>query len=59
MAAAQFFVGRTLSSTYTSLNRLVWQVISSLAALSRFDVALHVNNTEYQTNRVLYTHVFT
>jgi hypothetical protein len=38
LAAAQFFVGRTLSSTYTSLNRLVWQVISSLAALSRFDV---------------------
>ncbi|MFS8001622.1 putative tubulin [Helianthus anomalus] len=42
--------------TYTDLNRLVSQVISSLTALLRFDGALNVNVNvnEFQTNLVPY-----
>ncbi|CBI25125.3 unnamed protein product, partial [Vitis vinifera] len=36
--------------TYTNLNRLVSQVISSLTASLRFDGALNVDVTEFQTN---------
>jgi tubulin alpha len=38
--------------TYTNLNRLVGQVISSLTASLRFDGALNVDITEFQTNLV-------
>ncbi|KAF6145625.1 hypothetical protein GIB67_018731 [Kingdonia uniflora] len=38
--------------TYTNLNRLVSQVISSLTATLRFHGALNVNVTEFQTNLV-------
>ncbi|KAL2460339.1 Tubulin alpha-6 chain [Abeliophyllum distichum] len=40
--------------TYTNLNRLVSQVISSLTASLRFDGALNVDVTEFQTNLVPY-----
>ena len=36
--------------TYTNLNRLIGQVISSLTASLRFDGALDVDITEFQTN---------
>ncbi|KAJ6803738.1 tubulin alpha chain-like [Iris pallida] len=39
-------------STYTNLNCLVSQVISSLTASLRFDGALNVDVTEFQTNLV-------
>ena len=35
--------------TYTNLNRLIGQVISSLTASLRFDGALNVDITEFQT----------
>ncbi|KAI3981458.1 hypothetical protein MKX01_007385 [Papaver californicum] len=44
--------------TYTNLNRLISQVISSLTASLRFDGALNVDVTEFQTNRVPYPQVF-
>merc|ERR1712172_357465 len=40
--------------TYTNLNRLISQVISSLTASLRFDGALNVDVTEFQTNLVPY-----
>merc|ERR1712036_37247 len=40
--------------TYTNLNRLLAQVISSLTASLRFDGALNVDITEFQTNLVPY-----
>jgi tubulin alpha len=40
--------------TYTNLNRLVSQVISSLTASLRFDGALNVDLAEFQTNLVPY-----
>ena len=40
--------------TYTNLNRLLAQVISSLTASLRFDGALNVDVTEFQTNLVPY-----
>merc|ERR1712036_115960 len=40
--------------TYTNLNRLVAQIISSLTASLRFDGALNVDVTEFQTNLVPY-----
>ncbi len=40
--------------TYTNLNRLVAQVCSSLTASPRFDGALNVDITEFQTNLVPY-----
>jgi len=46
--------------TYTNLNRLMAQIISSLTASLRFDGALNVDITEFQTNLVPYlpTHPF-
>jgi tubulin alpha len=38
--------------TYTNLNRLIAQVISSLTASLRFEGALNVDITEFQTNLV-------
>jgi tubulin alpha len=43
--------------TYTNLNRLVAQVISSLTASLRFDGALNVDITEFQTNLVPYPRI--
>merc|ERR1739848_972703 len=47
----------TLSATYTNLNRLISQVISSLTASLRFDGALNVYVTEFQTNLVPYPRI--
>merc|ERR1711939_932040 len=43
--------------TYTNLNRLPAQVISSLTASLRFDGALNVDITEFQTNLVPYPRI--
>ena len=43
--------------TYTNLNRLVAQVCSSLTASLRFDGALNVDITEFQTNLVPYPRI--
>ena len=43
--------------TYTNLNRLVAQVISSLTASLRFDGALNVDVTEFQTNLLRYPRI--
>merc|ERR1712226_1509334 len=43
--------------TYTNLNRLVAQTISSLTASLRFDGALNVDITEFQTNLVPYPRI--
>lgn len=43
--------------TYTNLNRLVSQVISSLTTSLRFDGALNVDITEFQTNLVPYPRI--
>lgn len=43
--------------TYTNLNRLIGQVISSLTASLRFDGALNVDVTEFQTNLVPYPRI--
>jgi tubulin alpha len=43
--------------TYTNLNRLIAQVISSLTASLRFDGALNVDVTEFQTNLVPYPRI--
>jgi len=43
--------------TYTNLNRLEAQVISSLTASLRFDGALNVDITEFQTNLVPYPRI--
>ncbi|CAA2983775.1 Tubulin family, GTPase domain [Olea europaea subsp. europaea] len=43
--------------TYINLNRLVSQVISSLTASLRFDGALNVDVTEFQTNSVPYPRI--
>eukprot|EP00008_Paramoeba_atlantica_P013888 CAMPEP_0201500976 /NCGR_PEP_ID=MMETSP0151_2-20130828/83342_1 /ASSEMBLY_ACC=CAM_ASM_000257 /TAXON_ID=200890 /ORGANISM="Paramoeba atlantica, Strain 621/1 / CCAP 1560/9" /LENGTH=588 /DNA_ID=CAMNT_0047894451 /DNA_START=144 /DNA_END=1911 /DNA_ORIENTATION=+ len=42
---------------YTNVNRLVAQVISSLTASLRFDGALNVDVTEFQTNLVPYPRI--
>ena len=42
---------------YTNLNRLISQVISSLTASLRFDGALNVDITEFQTNLVPYPRI--
>merc|ERR1712194_899460 len=44
-------------STYTNLNRLLAQIISSLTASLRFDGALNVDITEFQTNLVPYPRI--
>lgn len=38
--------------TYTNLNRLICQIVSSITASLRFDGALNVDLTEFQTNLV-------
>lgn len=38
--------------TYTNLNRLLAQVVSSITASLRFDGAMNVDFTEFQTNLV-------
>ena len=43
--------------TYTNLNRLIAQVIPSLTASLRFDGALNVDVTEFQTNLVPYPRI--
>ncbi|KAI7754966.1 hypothetical protein M8C21_017995 [Ambrosia artemisiifolia] len=43
--------------TYKNLNRLISQVISSLTASLRFDGALNVDVTEFQTNLVPYPRI--
>jgi tubulin alpha len=43
--------------TYTNLNRLVAQVVSSLTASLRFDGALNVDLSEFQTNLVPYPRI--
>ncbi|KAL8099870.1 hypothetical protein AgCh_032211 [Apium graveolens] len=43
--------------TYTNLNRLVSQVISSLTTSLRFDGAINVDMTEFQTNLVPYPRI--
>lgn len=43
--------------TYTSLNRLVAQIISSITAPLRFDGAVNVDLSEFQTNLVPYPRV--
>jgi tubulin alpha len=43
--------------TYTNLNRLISQTISSLTASLRFDGALNVDVTEFQTNLIPYPRI--
>jgi len=43
--------------TYTNLNRLLAQIIFSLTASLRFDGALNVDITEFQTNLVPYPRI--
>merc|ERR1711907_693335 len=43
--------------TYTNLNRIIAQVISSLTASLRFDGALNVDLNEFQTNLVPYPRI--
>jgi tubulin alpha len=43
--------------TYTNLNRLIGQLISSMTASLRFDGALNVDLTEFQTNLVPYPRI--
>jgi tubulin alpha len=43
--------------TYTHLNRLISQVVSSITASLRFDGALNVDLTEFQTNLVPYPRI--
>merc|ERR1739847_108301 len=53
-------MGRNLDierPTYTNLNRLISQVILSLTASLRFDGALNVDVTEFQTNLVPYPRI--
>ena len=38
--------------TYTNLNRIIGQIVSSITASLRFDGALNVDLTEFQTNLV-------
>merc|ERR1739845_304035 len=40
--------------TYTNLNRLIGQIVSSITASLRFDGALNVDLNEFQTNLVTY-----
>merc|ERR1719460_1505830 len=43
--------------TYTNLNRIIAQVVSSMTASLRFDGALSVDMTEFQTNLVPYPRI--
>ena len=44
--------------TYANLNRLIGQIVSSITASLRFDGALNVDLTEFQTNLVPYPHIY-
>ncbi|RUS82403.1 hypothetical protein EGW08_009855 [Elysia chlorotica] len=43
--------------TYTNLNRLIGQIVSSITASLRFDGSLNVDLTEFQTNLVPYPRI--
>ena len=43
-----------MSPTYTNLNRLIAQILSSITASMRFEGALNVDLNEFQTNLVPY-----
>ena len=43
--------------SYTNLNRLLGQIVSSVTASLRFDGALNVDLTEFQTNLVPYPRI--
>ena len=43
--------------TYTNLNQLIAQIISSITASLRFDGALNVDLNEFQTNLVPYPRI--
>merc|ERR1712210_247602 len=43
--------------TYTNLNRLIGQIVSSITASLRFDGALNVDLNEFQTNLVPYPRI--
>ncbi|XP_055011425.1 tubulin alpha chain-like isoform X2 [Boleophthalmus pectinirostris] len=43
--------------TFTNLNRLIGQIVSSITASLRFDGALNVDLTEFQTNLVPYPRI--
>ncbi len=43
--------------TYTNLNRLIAQIVSSITASLRFDGALNVDLAEFQTNLVPYPRI--
>ena len=45
------------SPTYTNLNRLIAQILSSITASPRFDGALNVDLNEFQTNLVPYPRI--
>ncbi|CAJ0935080.1 unnamed protein product, partial [Mesorhabditis belari] len=47
----------TKSPSYTNINRLLAQVVSSVTASLRFDGALNVDLTEFQTNLVPYPRI--
>ncbi|EOD06593.1 alpha-tubulin [Emiliania huxleyi CCMP1516] len=47
----------TVVGAYTNLNRLTAQIISSMTASLRFDGALNVDLTEFQTNLVPYPRI--
>ena len=47
----------TKRPTYTNLNRLIAQIISSITASLRFDGAVNVDLTEFQTNLVPYPRI--
>ena len=42
---------------YTNLNRIISQIVSSVTASLRFDGALNVDLTEFQTNLVPYPRI--
>uniref|UniRef100_A0AC35TH69 Tubulin alpha chain n=1 Tax=Rhabditophanes sp. KR3021 TaxID=114890 RepID=A0AC35TH69_9BILA len=46
-----------MNPTYTNLNRLIAQVVSSITASLRFDGALNVDLNEFQTNLVPYPRI--
>ncbi|XP_032362691.1 tubulin alpha-1A chain [Etheostoma spectabile] len=47
----------TVIGAYTNLNRLIGQIVSSITASLRFDGALNVDLTEFQTNLVPYPRI--
>merc|ERR1711908_122039 len=47
----------SILTTHTTLNRLISQIVSSITASLRFDGALNVDLTEFQTNLVPYPRI--